>query len=105
MAGSRLTEVAAAGSWGQTGSPRRGAALASLAEAGRRTPEAARLHPRLWAPSAQAETPRAIFPLEGVAAAGMGAGEGSTLLLGAAVLAMDRPGPASRLGCTRATAR
>ena len=57
IAGSRLTEAAAAGSWGQTGSPRRGAALASLAEAGRRTPEAARLHPRLWAPSAQAETP------------------------------------------------
>ena len=44
ITGSRLTEAAAAGSWGQTGSPRRGAALASLAEAGRRTPEAARLH-------------------------------------------------------------
>ena len=94
---------------GRTGSPHPSAArLASLAEAGRRAPEAARLRPRLWAPSAQAETPetlRSLFPMEGEAAAGMGAGEGSTSVLGAAVLAMDRPGPASRLGCTRVTAR
>ena len=44
-------------------------------------------------------------PLEVAAAAGMGAGEGYSAELEAAVLALDRPGPASRLGCTRATAR
>ena len=77
VTGRRLMEVAAAGSWGQTGSHRPAPPAApfrsSLAEAGRRTPEAAGLYPRPLAPSAQA----ALLPSVAVAvAAGMGAGQG-----------------------------